>query len=73
LKFKGRKSGTKLAVVEAALLDERLQSPGRVRYAVLLGIGKKGDQSCCLIDLKEAASAVAPQGKITTKNNAQGL
>jgi uncharacterized protein (DUF2252 family) len=46
-------------------------SLGRLRYAVLLGIGKQSDRSYCLIDLKEAASATAPQGKMTVRNNAQ--
>ena len=35
-------------------------SLGCLRYAVLLGIGKKRDQSYCLIDLKEATEAAAP-------------
>jgi hypothetical protein len=41
----------------------------RLRYAVLLGIGKKTDRSYCLIDLKEAARAAAPQVKMTIRND----
>src|SRR6202041_698513 len=43
-------------------------SLGRLRYAILLGIGKKSDRGYCLIDLKEAATAAAPQGKMTVRN-----
>jgi uncharacterized protein (DUF2252 family) len=46
-------------------------SLGRLRYAVLLGIGKKRDRSYCLLDLKEATSAAAPQEKMTIRNNAE--
>jgi uncharacterized protein (DUF2252 family) len=46
-------------------------SLGRLRYAVLLGIGKKSDRSYCLIDLKEAAAAAAPQAKMAVRNNAE--
>jgi uncharacterized protein (DUF2252 family) len=36
-----------------------------------VGIGKKSDRSYCLIDLKEATTAAAPQEKMTIKNNAE--
>jgi uncharacterized protein (DUF2252 family) len=69
--FKGRKSGTKITLADAAYWIKGCSSLGRIRYAVLLGIGKKGDRSYCLIDLKEATSAAAPQGRMTIRNNAQ--
>ncbi len=70
-KFKGRKPGTKITVVDAAYWMKGCSSLGRLRYAVLLGIGKKTDRSYCLIDIKEATSAAAPQVKMTVRNNAQ--
>ena len=70
-KFKGRKPGTKISVVDAAYWMKGCSSLGRLRYAILLGIGKKSDRSYCLIDLKEAAVAAAPQRKMKTRNNAQ--
>jgi uncharacterized protein (DUF2252 family) len=70
-KFKGRKPGTKISVVDAAYWMKGCSSLGRLRYAILLGIGKKSDRSYCLIDLKEAAAAAAPRRKMTIRNNAQ--
>jgi uncharacterized protein (DUF2252 family) len=46
-------------------------SLGRLRFAVLLGIGTGSDRSYCLIDLKEATSAAAPQGKMAVITDAQ--
>lgn len=69
--FKGRKAGTKTTVVDSAYWMKGCSSLGRLRYAVLLGIGKKSDRSYCLIDLKEATSAAAPHVKMTTRNNAE--
>jgi uncharacterized protein (DUF2252 family) len=70
-RFKGRKSGTKITVADAAYWMKGCSSLGRLRYAVLLEIGKKSERSYCLIDLKEATSAAAPQSKMTIHNNAQ--
>ncbi|MBB6143682.1 uncharacterized protein (DUF2252 family) [Silvibacterium bohemicum] len=71
LEFKGREKGTTIAVVDSAYWMKGCSSLGRLRYAVLLGIGKKNDRSYCLIDLKEAASAAAPQRRMRVHNNAQ--
>jgi uncharacterized protein (DUF2252 family) len=71
LEFKGRKPKTKISVVDAAYWMKGCSSLGRLRYAVLLGVGKKSERSYCLIDLKEATSAAAPQGRMTVRNNAQ--
>ena len=70
-RFKGRKSGTKIAVADAAYWMKGCSSLGRLRYAVLLEVGKKSDRSYCLIDLKEATPAAAPQYKMTVRNNAE--
>jgi uncharacterized protein (DUF2252 family) len=69
--FKARKTGSKLSVVDAAYWMKGCSSLGRLRYAVLLGMGKKSERSYCLIDLKEATTAAAPQGKSTVRNNAE--
>ena len=69
--LKGRKTGKKLSVIDAAYWMKGCSSLGRLRYAVLIGIGKKSERSYCLIDLKEATSAAAPQGKKTVHNNAE--
>ena len=71
LEFKGRKPKTKISVVDAAYWMKGCSSLGRLRYAVLLGIGKKNERSHCLIDLKEATSAAAPQSKMAFRNDAQ--
>jgi uncharacterized protein (DUF2252 family) len=57
--------------VGAAYWMKGCSSLGRLRYAVLLRIGKGKNRSYCLIDLKEATSAMAPHGKMAIKNNAQ--
>lgn len=69
--FKGRKTGSKLSVVDAAYWMKGCSSLGRLRYAVLIGIGKKSERTFCLIDLKEATSAAAPQGRSMIRNNAE--
>ena len=71
IEFKGRKPKTRISVVDAAYWMKGCSSLGRLRYAVLLGIGKQSDRSYCLIDLKEAATAAAPQATMTVRNNAQ--
>ncbi|HEV2619433.1 MAG TPA: DUF2252 family protein [Acidobacteriaceae bacterium] len=77
LQLKGREPGTKLKVLDAAYWMKGCSSLGRVRYAVLLGVGGKGagdkkdgvrdqkdkDRQYCLIDLKEATAAAAPKLK----------
>jgi uncharacterized protein (DUF2252 family) len=71
LSFKNKKPGTNVAVVDAAYWMKGCSSLGRLRYAVLLGIGKKSARSHCLIDLKEATSSVAPQNAPMPENNAE--
>jgi uncharacterized protein (DUF2252 family) len=53
-------SKQKVKVLDAAYWMKGCSSLGRLRYAVLLGIGKR----FCLIDIKEAVAAAAP-GKNT--------
>jgi uncharacterized protein (DUF2252 family) len=51
----------KIAVLDAAYWMKGCSSLGKLRYAVLLGVGKR----FCLIDIKEAVQA-APPGKLAT-------
>ena len=59
--FKGKKKSAKVQVLDAAYWMKGCSSLGRLRYAVLLGVGGKKDVEYCLIDLKEATTAAAPQ------------
>jgi uncharacterized protein (DUF2252 family) len=59
--FKGKDHDAKVEVLDAAYWMKGCSSLGRLRYAVLLGIGGKKQVEYCLIDLKEATVAAAPQ------------
>ena len=50
----------KVRVLDAAYWMKGCSSLGRLRFAVLLGIGRKRRQSYSLIDIKEAVKAAAP-------------
>jgi uncharacterized protein (DUF2252 family) len=69
--LKGRKTESILTVVDAAYWMKGCSSLGRLRYAVLIGIGKKRERTYCLIDLKEATEAAAPRVKSKLRNNAE--
>ncbi|WP_047497050.1 DUF2252 family protein [Terriglobus sp. TAA 43] len=71
LAFKGRRPGSKVSVVDAAYWMKGCSSLGRLRFAVLLSIGKKADRTHCLIDLKEATCAAAPKVEMTIRNDAE--
>ena len=69
-----RKDSSKIRVVDAAYWMKGCSSLGRLRYAVLLRIGKGGyqDGGLCLIDIKEATKAAAPRAShAMPKNNAR--
>ena len=53
----------KVRVLDAAYWMKGCSSLGRLRYAVLLGVGKKREMRHCLVDVKEAAKAAAPAVK----------
>ncbi len=69
--LKGRKTGAKLTMIDAAYWMKGCSSLGRLRYAVLIGVGKKNERSYCLIDLKEATGAAAPQSRHMVRDNAR--
>jgi uncharacterized protein (DUF2252 family) len=71
LKLKAREPGTKLHVMDAAYWMKGCSSLGRLRYAVLLGIGARKNRRYCLIDLKEGTAPAAPGSQDTALGHAQ--
>jgi uncharacterized protein (DUF2252 family) len=71
LHLKGRDPGTRLKILDAAYWMKGCSSLGRLRYAVLLGVGEKKNRQYCLIDLKEATCAAAPRLKNNPGGNAE--
>jgi uncharacterized protein (DUF2252 family) len=62
--LKSRKDGAKVEVLDAAYWMKGCSSLGRLRYAVLLGVGKASKpDDFCLIDIKEAVAAAAPRAR----------
>jgi uncharacterized protein (DUF2252 family) len=61
--FKHRDNDAKVRVLDAAYWMKGCSSLGRLRYAVLLGVGPKKDKEYCLVDIKEAIRAAAPAAK----------
>jgi uncharacterized protein (DUF2252 family) len=58
-----RDDDAKVRVLDAAYWMKGCSSLGRLRYAVLLGVGRKKDREFCLVDIKEAVRAAAPAAK----------
>jgi uncharacterized protein (DUF2252 family) len=58
--LKHRDNDAKIRILDAAYWMKGCSSLGRLRYAVLLGVGAKKDKEYCLVDIKEAVSAAAP-------------
>src|SRR6202046_112719 len=60
--LKKRDKDDEVEVVDAAYWMKGCSSLGRLRFAVLVGIGKKKENSegFCLVDIKEAVPAAAP-------------
>jgi uncharacterized protein (DUF2252 family) len=61
--LKHRDNDAKVRVLDAAYWMKGCSSLGRLRYAVLLGVGSKKDKEYCLVDIKEAIRAAAPAVK----------
>jgi uncharacterized protein (DUF2252 family) len=61
-KLKGRDGRDEIEVIDAAYWKKGCSSLGRLRYAVLVGVGQ-GDAKdrLCLIDVKEGVKAAAPR------------
>src|SRR3984885_5435510 len=64
-KFHERDEHDEIEVLDAAYWMKGCSSLGRLRYAVLLGVGK----NFCLIDIKEAVRAAAPGDKSDARRN----
>ena len=52
-----------IEVVDAAYWMKGCSSLGRLRYAVMLRVGRKDRASLCLVDVKEATAAAAPRAE----------
>jgi uncharacterized protein (DUF2252 family) len=61
--FKHRDDSAKVRVLDSAYWMKGCSSLGRLRYAVILGVGPKKDREFCLVDIKEAVRATAPASK----------
>jgi uncharacterized protein (DUF2252 family) len=63
--LKGRDADSNIDVLDAAYWMKGCSSLGRLRYAVLLGLGSKRGKhdDYCLIDIKEAIPAAAPRSR----------
>jgi uncharacterized protein (DUF2252 family) len=62
--LKSRDNDAKVELLDAAYWMKGCSSLGRLRYAVLLAVGKihdAGTENYCLVDVKEATSAAAPR------------
>jgi uncharacterized protein (DUF2252 family) len=61
--LKYRENSDRVRVLDAAYWMKGCSSLGRLRFAVLVGIGKKKkrNRASCLIDIKEAVPAAAPR------------
>jgi uncharacterized protein (DUF2252 family) len=71
--LKARKDGDPIKVLDAAYWMKGCSSLGRLRYAVLAGVGKHHAHGLCIIDIKEATKPAAPCIKSTEmpRDNAQ--
>ncbi|HEY3813580.1 MAG TPA: DUF2252 family protein [Caulobacteraceae bacterium] len=62
--LRGRDSASDIEVLDAAYWMKGCSSLGRLRYAVLVQVGKTGDADnggLCLVDIKEATHPAAPR------------
>jgi uncharacterized protein (DUF2252 family) len=73
--LQGRDNDDKVKVLDAAYWVKGCSSLGRVRYAVLLGVGRKKHRQLCLFDIKESPEAAAPRYSHTAipKDNAKRI
>jgi uncharacterized protein (DUF2252 family) len=73
--LRSRKSKDEVKVLDAAYWMKGCSSLGRLRYAVLAGVGKHHADGLCIVDIKEAVKAAAPRSKTAAmpRNNAQRI
>ena len=58
--LRARSDDARIEVLDAAYWVKGCSSLGRLRLAVVLGVGKKAKQGLCLMDVKKATQAAAP-------------
>jgi uncharacterized protein (DUF2252 family) len=60
--LRSRNDDAKVCLLDAAYWVKGCSSLGRLRYAVLVGVGKKSNpDEICFLDIKEATAAAAPR------------
>ena len=66
--LRSRDDDAPVALLDAAYWVKGCSSLGRLRYAVVLGVGKPPfeDEALCLLDIKEAVAAAAPRDTKTS-------
>jgi uncharacterized protein (DUF2252 family) len=64
--LRSRKDDARVDVLDAAYWVKGCSSLGRLRLAVVLGIGRNSKRSFCLMDVKEAIDAAAPRYRRAT-------
>jgi uncharacterized protein (DUF2252 family) len=73
--LKSRADDADIEVLDVAYWMKGCSSLGRLRFAVLVGIGKRRDsaEDLCLMDIKEAVSSAAPRtrGRLMPRDNAK--
>jgi uncharacterized protein (DUF2252 family) len=58
--LRSRKTSAPIELLDAAYWMKGCSSLGRLRFAIVLGVGKTRKRSLCLMDMKEAAETAAP-------------
>jgi uncharacterized protein (DUF2252 family) len=59
--LRSRKDNASVEVLDAAYWVKGCSSLGRLRFAVVLGVGRRSKRMLCLMDVKEATDAAAPR------------
>ena len=67
-----RDSSDTVRFVDAAYWVKGCSSLGRLRYAVIVGVGSGSNEELCLLDIKEAATAAAPRDPAATMPRLNG-
>jgi len=62
--LRSRESSAEVRVLDAAYWRKGCSSLGLLRYAVLVAVGEGKNEVHCLIDVKQAAAAAAPQSLV---------
>jgi uncharacterized protein (DUF2252 family) len=59
--LRSRKNNANVEVLDAAYWVKGCSSLGRLRFVIVLGVGKGSKRNLCLVDVKEATDAAAPR------------